>query len=278
MVQMVDDAETSASAPSPSCRVMGVLNVTPDSFSDGGEWLSVTRAVEHGRAMFAAGATVVDVGGESTRPGSESTSVREELARVVPVVEALGEVGTVSVDTRKAEVARACVRAGASIINDVSASLWPVAAELGTGWVAMHMKGAPQTMQRDPRYSDVTAEVLEYVVAAAERARSAGVARVWIDPGIGFGKTTAHNLTLLRDLGRFVATGLPVLVGASRKRFIGDIANERSAKDRLGGSVTVAVLSAMAGADIVRVHDVRETVQGLQVMEALAGRRQPVSR
>ena len=269
--QLVEEAKKRILAPEPSCTVMGILNVTPDSFSDGGEWFSVTRAIEHGQAMFACGAAVVDIGGESTQPGSEGTSGREELARVVPVVEALSEFGTVSVDTRKTEVARASVRAGASIINDVSASLWQVAADLGVGWVAMHMAGGPQTMQRDPRYSDVSTEVLDYVLAAAERARSAGVERVWIDPGIGFGKTTAHNLELLRRLDEIVALGYPVLVGASRKRFIGEITGETQPRDRLAGSIAAALVAVEHGAAIVRVHDVAETVQVLAIERAVRG-------
>lgn len=251
------------------CSIMGVLNVTPDSFSDGGRWASVDRAVEHGRAMFEAGAQMVDVGGESTRPGATPVESQQELGRVLPVVRELSSYGIVSIDTRHAEVAVACVNAGATIINDVSAELGGIAAELDVGWVAMHMQGIPRTMQSKPSYQDVTTEVLGYLLARARRARSAGAPTVWIDPGIGFGKTTAQNLTLLRDLDRFTATDFPVLVGASRKSFIGDLGVPAGPSQRLGGSVAVAVLSALAGVAVVRVHDVDETTQALRVLRAI---------
>lgn len=248
---------------------MGVLNVTPDSFSDGGWWTSVDRAVEHGRAMFEAGAQMVDVGGESTRPGATPVESQQELGRVLPVVRELSSYGIVSIDTRHADVAVACVNAGATVINDVSAELGGIAAELDVGWVAMHMQGIPRTMQNNPSYRDVTTEVLGYLLARARRARSAGAPTVWIDPGIGFGKTTAQNLTLLRDLDRFTETDFPVLVGASRKSFIGDLGVPAGPSQRLGGSVAVAVLSALAGVAVVRVHDVDETTQALRVLRAI---------
>lgn len=252
------------------CQVMGILNVTPDSFSDGGSWVSVEAAVAEGRAMFEAGASIVDVGGESTRPGAVPVDADEELRRVVPVVEELSDYGTVSIDTRKESVARRCVRAGALIVNDVSASLGTVAAEHGVGCVAMHMRGDPTTMQDDPQYDDVTREVLAHLLPRAGAARRHGAPRVWIDPGIGFGKTTSQNITLLRQLDRFVQTGIPVLVGASRKNFIGDLGGEPNPRDRLGGSISVAVLAAELGVDVVRVHDVRQTVQALRVAAAVS--------
>jgi dihydropteroate synthase len=245
---------------------MGVLNVTPDSFSDGGQWLDRDSAVLHGVEMFADGADVVDVGGESTRPGAEPVSVAEELARVVPVVEALSRHGRVSVDTRKAEVAEAAVRAGATLVNDVSASLHEVAAGLGVGWVAMHMRGEPATMQDDPSYDDVVGEVRDFLVERAERAKAAGVEEVWIDPGIGFGKTIDHNLALLRHLDVLAATGLPVVVGTSRKSFLGRLTGGAPAEDRLEASIATATWAMARGAGMVRVHDVRPTAQAAKVV------------
>lgn len=256
---------------------MGVLNVTPDSFCDGGRWFDPEAAVGHGRAMLAEGAAIVDVGGESTRPGAEAVALEEELRRVLPVVEALAAEGPVSIDTRKAEVARAAARAGATVINDVSARLWQVAAETGCGWVAMHMPADPTVMQRYARYDDVVKEVLDYVVARAESALAAGVSRVWIDPGIGFAKTAEHNLSLLRNLDRFVSTGWPVLVGTSRKSFLGLLArgpagNPAGPDDRLEGSVATAAWAVTQGVDLVRVHDVRPAVMAaLLAGEPVAG-------
>ena len=246
--------------------VMGVLNVTPDSFSDGGQWLDRDSAVLHGVEMFAEGADVVDVGGESTRPGAEPVSVDEELARVVPVVEALSRHGRISVDTRKAEVTEAAVRAGATLVNDVSASLHEVAAGLGVGWVAMHMGGEPATMQDDPHYDDVVGDVRDFLFERAERAKAAGVEEVWIDPGIGFGKTIDHNLALLRNLGVLVDTGLPVVVGTSRKSFLGRLTGGAPAEDRLEASVATATWAMAQGAGMVRVHDVRPTAQAARVV------------
>jgi dihydropteroate synthase len=253
----------------PTPLIMGVLNVTPDSFSDGGRFLDVDAAVAHGLAMVADGADVVDVGGESTRPGAAPVSDDDERRRVVPVIEALRAEGVrVSIDTRKASVAEAAVAAGASIVNDVSARLYDVAAATGAGWVAMHMQGEPQTMQSDPRYDDVVAEVRDFLVERAEVAAKAGVDEIWIDPGIGFGKTIAHNLELLGDLDALVATGIPVLVGTSRKSFLGRIAAGGGAPladdDRLEGSVASAVWAALRGAAALRVHDVRPTVDALR--------------
>jgi dihydropteroate synthase len=244
---------------------MGVLNVTPDSFSDGGLWLDPQAAVAHGRQMIAEGAAIVDVGGESTRPGARPVPEAEELRRVLPVIEALAGEGQVSIDTRKPRVARAAVAAGATIINDISASLWPVAAELGAGWVAMHTPADPSVMQEHAHYADVVGEVRDYLVERARSARSAGVADVWIDPGIGFGKTARHNLLLLRHLDALVATGFPVLIGTSRKSFLGRLAPDESgapapATDRLEGTVATTTWAIVQGAEIVRVHDVAPAV------------------
>jgi dihydropteroate synthase len=241
--------------------VMGVLNVTPDSFSDGGRWFDPERAVAHGLEMVADGADVVDVGGESTRPGADPVDEAEELRRVLDVVGALAPHVRVSIDTRRRAVAEAAVAAGASLVNDVSASLWPVAAASGAGWVAMHMKGEPRTMQAQAAYEDVVAEVAGFLVERASAARDAGVEEVWIDPGIGFAKTAAHNLALLRHLAALVATGFPVLVGTSRKSFIGRLTGDAPVDDRLEGSLATAVWAMTQGAAMVRAHDVRETVQ-----------------
>jgi dihydropteroate synthase len=245
--------------------VMGVLNVTPDSFSDGGRWIDPAAAIAHGRAMIDDGAALVDVGGESTRPGATPVPPAEEMRRVLPVVEALAGYAPLSIDTRKAEVARAAVAAGATVINDVSAELWPVAAETGAAWVAMHMPADPSVMQRHARYDDVVGEVLAYLCSRAEKASAAGVEKVWIDPGIGFGKTAQHNLVLLRHLHRFVETGWPVLVGTSRKSFLGVLAPRPGGEpappaDRLEGSVTTAAWAVLQGVDMVRVHDVKPAV------------------
>jgi dihydropteroate synthase len=262
---------------------MGVLNVTPDSFSDGGLYDAFEQATARGIEMMEEGADVIDVGGESSRPGAEPVPTEVELGRVVPVVEALaraagagGAVGRsvrVSVDTVKREVAEAAVAAGAGLVNDISASLWEVAAATGAGWVAMHMQGLPRTMQEDPRYDDVVAEVRAFVLERARRARAAGVGEVWVDPGIGFGKTMAHNLSLLRHLPELVgdAAGAGcagVLVGASRKRFLGvlaagakDQADPAPVSERFEGSLAAAATAMVAGVGMVRVHDVAATVQ-----------------
>jgi dihydropteroate synthase len=247
--------------------VMGVLNVTPDSFSDGGRFLDRDVAVEHGLAMWRAGAAYVDVGGESTRPGAAPMETGDEIDRVVPVIAALvGEGVTVSVDTRHAEVAEAAISAGASLLNDVSASLHAVAAAAGIPWVAMHMQGDPTTMQADPTYVDVVAEVAAYLVDRAETALAAGVPEVWIDPGIGFGKTTAHNLSLLRHLDELVGTGHPVLIGTSRKRFLGVLTGGAPEDDRAEGTLATCVWAASAGAKMVRVHDVAPAVEAMRIV------------
>lgn len=255
--------------------VMGVLNVTPDSFFDGGRWRDTASAVAHGRQMVDDGADIVDVGGESTRPNASPVDEKTELDRVVPVVRELArEVegrARISVDTRKRAVAEAALGAGASILNDVSASLWAVAAQGGAGWVAMHMRGRPSDMMRYADYADVVAEVRTYLVHRAERAASDGVTEIWVDPGIGFAKTTAHNLAVLARLDELVATGWPVAVGLSRKRFTGALAagSERGPaplEDRLEGSVAGAVWAMTCGVAMVRVHDVKATADAARLV------------
>jgi dihydropteroate synthase len=254
---------------------MGIVNVTPDSFSDGGRYFSATAAVEHGRQLAAEGADVLDIGGESTRPGADAVDIDTELARVVPVIQGLAPLGVrLSVDTTKAQVARAAVAAGASLINDVSASLEGVAAELGVGWIAMHRKGDPKTMQGQAHYDDVVAEVCRDLAAAAARAERAGVDEIWLDPGIGFGKTTTHNLALLAHLDAVVALGYPVCVGASRKRFLGELlaasdgVEHVDSDDRREGSLAATTTAIIGGATMVRVHDVRMTVHAARVVAA----------
>jgi dihydropteroate synthase len=255
---------------------MGVVNVTPDSFSDGGRFLDPDAAIAHGLELIAEGADVVDVGGESTRPGAEPVPEDEETRRVVPVVRALAGAGgaRLSIDTRKPGVAEAAIGAGATLVNDVSASLHEVAAANHVGWVAMHMQGDPRTMQAAPAYDDVVSEVRDFLVDRAERAVAAGVEEVWIDPGIGFGKSAAHNLSLLRRLDVLVASGFPVVTGTSRKAFIGRLLaaadgggrDTVDAGDRLEGSIATAVWAMSRGVGMVRVHDVRATVQAAAVV------------
>ncbi len=273
---------TLASRPRP--LVMGVVNVTPDSFSDGGRHADHAAAVSHARALIAAGADIIDIGGESTRPHAEPVSEAEELDRVLPVIRALAAEGArISIDTFKPAVAAAAVEAGASIWNDITAlrGLPPtgagnmaVAADLGCEVVLMHMQGEPRTMQDNPNYADVVGEVAEILVARAEAAIAAGVARdkVWLDPGIGFGKTVAHNLTLLANLDRIVGLGFPVVLGVSRKRFIANIAMTEG-DNRLGGSLAAGIVGAAAGCAALRVHDVPQTVQALKVWAAIEAAR-----
>jgi dihydropteroate synthase len=253
---------------------MGVVNVTPDSFSDGGRFLDPEAAVAHGRQLVADGADVIDGGGESTRPGAEPVTIDEEIRRVEPVVRALADEVRVSVDTRHAPVAEAAVAAGATLINDVSSSLHETAGRLGVGWVAMHMQGEPGTMQAAPRYDDVVAEVRDHLVARAESARAAGVEEVWIDPGYGFGKTVEHNLELLAHLDELVATGWPVVVGTSRKSTLGRLLAEsdRTAdlppvEDRLEASLATATWAMAHGAGMIRAHDVRATAEAARVVQ-----------
>jgi dihydropteroate synthase len=278
------DLETPAGTLPCSVRpvVMGILNVTPDSFSDGGIHYGAgehpAAAVEHARGMLAAGADVIDVGGESTRPGAEPVPEDEELRRVLPVVEALaGDGAVVSIDTSKANVARRAVAAGAAIVNDVSAGtndglLLRTVAELDVPYVVMHMRGTPRTMQRDPRYRDVVGEVFDFLADQVRRLELLGVARrrVVVDPGIGFGKTVAHNLELLRRVREFTSLGLPVLVGTSRKSFIGTATGVAAPADRVEGSLVTAALAVVDGAAIVRVHDVAATARAVRMARAVA--------
>jgi len=245
---------------------MGIVNVTPDSFFPASRTLALDEAVARGRRFFSLGADVVDVGGESTRPGAEPVEEADELARVVPVVAALAPYGPVSIDTQKATVARAAVKAGATIVNDVSATLAEVAGELQVGYVAMHRQGDSQTMQANPTYGDVVEEISEFLDELAGRARDAGVTQLWLDPGIGFGKTVEHNVTLLAHCDHFVelarAFGAGVLVGTSRKSFLGRLGRARfEVDDRLEASLATEAWTMIQGVSMVRVHDVRETVQ-----------------
>jgi dihydropteroate synthase len=247
-------------------RIQGVVNVTPDSFSDGGRFLDPQRAIEHGLQLVAEGADLLDVGGESTRPGSEPISADEELCRIKPVIEGLARAAKVpiSVDTTKSTVARAALDAGATIVNDISAgrhdpAILDVVAAHGAGYVAMHMRGEPRTMQQAPHYDDVVTEVTEFLRERCAVALEAGVdrAQLWIDPGIGFGKSLEHNLELLRHLPELRSLGLPILIGVSRKAFIGKITGSDSpAADRIGGTAAAVALAVVNGAEILRVHDV----------------------
>jgi dihydropteroate synthase len=258
---------------------MGVVNVTPDSFSDGGRFFGPDAALAHARQLIGQGADMLDIGGESTRPVAEPVAEVEEIARVVPLIEAIRKESRVpiSVDTMKPAVARAAVAAGADIWNDITALGFSpdspaVAAELGCEIVLMHMQGEPRTMQQAPGYEDVAREVRVFLLGRAEAAMAAGVerGRIWLDPGIGFGKGPSHNLELLRDLDQLVGLGFPVLLGVSRKRFIRSIDPAAAhAGDRLGGSLAAALWGASKGARAMRVHDVRETVQALEVWAAI---------
>ncbi len=255
---------------------MGVVNVTPDSFSDGGRYLDAGAAIAHGLDLAAEGAAIVDVGGESTRPGAGTVTPEEELRRVLPVVEGLnGQLPDgvrISIDTRSEAVAAAAVRAGATIINDMSASLWPVAVDTGAGWIAGHLRGQPRTMQDHVEFTNVVAEVRDELLAAAEPARAAGLTEIWVDPGIGFGKTSEHNLLLLRHLRLLVGAGYPVVVGTSRKSFLGRLANPdpdgppAPVDDRLEGSLATAVWAVAEGAAVVRAHDVAATVRAVRLV------------
>jgi len=256
---------------------MGVVNVTPDSFSDGGRYLAADDALAQGLSLVREGAAIVDVGGESTRPGSDPVPADEELRRVLPVVEALADrVGVpISIDTMKAEVARRALGAGAALINDVSAlradpEMVGVVAELGAPVCLMHMQGAPKTMQEDPHYDDVVDNVLQFLEERMAFALARGVAedQLLLDPGIGFGKTVEHNLTLLRHLDRFVALGRPVVLGTSRKRFLGAILGSEPG-ERVIGTVATTVVGLLAGAHVFRVHDVKPNFEALRVALAV---------
>ena len=280
---------------SPPPLVMGILNVTPDSFSDGGRYSEVASAVARAREMAAAGAAIIDIGGESTRPGSAPVDAAEELRRVVPVIEQLvqqlegeppGEPNrgavrqephppVISIDTTKAVVAARALAAGARIVNDISAlrhdaGMVTVVRDLGAGVVLMHMQGTPATMQANPRYGDVVQEVREFLAARIEFAVAGGVKKtqIAVDPGLGFGKTVEHNRQLLAGLEQFATLGCPILVGASRKSFLGQLLN-RPAADRLPGSLAAVAWAVMQGAQIVRVHDVAETVDVVRLLQAV---------
>lgn len=263
--------------------VMGILNITPDSFSDGGWNLDRVNARARAEEMVAEGASIIDIGGESTRPGATAISVDEELERVIPVVEVVSTLCRVSIDTRKAEVARAATQAGATIINDVSASLWPVAADLNVGWIAVHMQGEPESMQDRPCYQDVVGEVRDFLVDRAGQAKAAGVQELWVDPGFGFGKTFEQNMALLANLDQLTSAGVPVAVGLSRKSMLGTLLGRSDGDDdpavigdRLEGSVGAAALATVLGASLIRAHDVKATHQALKVATAgwqFAGRR-----
>ncbi|PZO10150.1 MAG: dihydropteroate synthase [Lysobacteraceae bacterium] len=266
-------------------NVVGIVNVTPDSFSDGGQHGSLEAAVAHGRRLADEGADVLDVGGESTRPGAEAISLDEELARVIPVIERLARETTVvvSVDTSKPEVMRAAVAAGAGLINDVYAlrreGALDAAAAAGVPVVLMHMLGEPGAMQDDPRYGDVVADVHRFLAERLFACEMAGIAKknLVVDPGFGFGKTLQHNLLLLRQLGRFSDLGVPVLAGLSRKRSLGDLTG-RAVDERVHASVAAAVLSAEYGARLIRVHDVAATVDAMKVWAAVAALPGPVAK
>jgi dihydropteroate synthase len=255
---------------------MGVVNVTPDSFSDGGLFLEADAAVDHGLSLAAEGAAILDVGGESTRPGAEPVAAEEERTRVVPVVERLASAGLrVSIDTSKLEVARAALDVGATIVNDVTAfrqapELAGLVAERGADCCLMHMLGEPRTMQRDPRYDDVVSEVRAFLEERLAFAVSEGVPeeRVWLDPGIGFGKTVEHNLELLRRLDEIVAIGRAVVIGTSRKSFLGKLAGGRAETERLPGTIATNVLALERGARVFRVHDVAPVADALAVAAA----------
>ncbi|HDX9115857.1 TPA: dihydropteroate synthase [Klebsiella michiganensis] len=256
-------------------NVMGILNVTPDSFSDGGTHNTLVEAVKHANLMINAGATIIDIGGESTRPGAADVSVEEELARVIPTVEAIAQRFEVwiSVDTSKPEVIRESARVGAHIINDIRSLTEPgaleAAAETGLPVCLMHMQGQPKTMQDAPKYADVFADVERFFIEHIVRCERAGIAKdkLLLDPGFGFGKNLSHNYELLARLGEFHHFGLPLLVGMSRKSMVGQLLNV-GPTERLNGSLACAVIAAMQGAQIIRVHDVKETVEALRVVEA----------
>jgi len=256
---------------------MGVVNVTPDSFSDGGLYLDPAAAIAHGQELAEQGAEILDVGGESTRPGAEEVGEDEELRRVVPVVEGLVGTATVSIDTSKLGVAEAALDAGASIVNDVTAmrhdpEIGALCAERDAGLVLMHMLGDPRSMQENPVYRDVVDEVRAFLAERLETAIAAGVdeERIWLDPGVGFGKTLEHNLELLRRLGELRELGRPIVIGTSRKSFIGKI-DGSDAGDRIGGTIASSVLAAADGADVLRVHDVAEVRQAITVADAMLG-------
>jgi dihydropteroate synthase len=264
--------------------LMGIVNVTPDSFSDGGEFLDSKRAIEHALQLAGEGADILDIGGESTRPNATPVSEEEELRRVLPVIRELFSVSKValplSIDTMKPRVAAAALEAGASIVNDVAANrsdaeMWSLVRESGAAYVVMHMQGTPQTMQRNPVYADVVAEVGNLFAERLERLRASGVEaeQVILDPGIGFGKTCEHNLELLARMGHFRTYQRPLLAGASRKGFIGQLTGATNAAERLPGSLACACAAVEAGAQIIRTHDVAATRQAITIFEAIRAKR-----
>ncbi|WP_322892855.1 MULTISPECIES: dihydropteroate synthase [unclassified Yoonia] len=261
-------------------RIMGILNVTPDSFSDGGDHAGLDSAMAHARRMQVDGAEIIDIGGESTRPGAVTVPDSEEISRTSPVIAAIRAQSdiAISIDTRKAAVAQAAITAGASMVNDVAAfsydpALAQVTAQSGLPVCLMHAQGDPATMQDNPVYEDVLADVYDFLESSVQQAEAAGIARdrIIVDPGIGFGKTEAHNLILLRHLALFHSLGCPILLGASRKRFIGTIGGGDHAKDRMAGSVAVALHAATQGVQILRVHDTFQTKQALALQAAIKG-------
>jgi len=262
---------------SAGCIVMGVLNVTPDSFSDGGNFFDTGRAIEKGRQMASEGAAVIDVGAESTRPGSTSVSADEQIKRAVPVIKALSKSINIpiSIDTYNYEVALAALEAGAGIINDITAlgdeRMGKLAARYQVPVVLMHMQGTPATMQAEPKYEDVTAQVKEFLLERAKRAQQFGIPkeRIFIDPGIGFGKTLEHNLSLLKNIDKFAATSYRVLVGTSRKGFIGKITGKEKPAERVFGTAATVAICVAAGVSIVRVHDVAEMADVVAVINAV---------
>ncbi len=262
---------------SAGCIVMGVLNVTPDSFSDGGQFLDKDRAIEYGLQMAADGAVLIDIGGESTRPGAEPVSADEQIKRAIPVIKVLAKKikMAVSIDTKTAEVAKVALEAGAVMINDITAlsdeHMAELAAEQQVPVVLMHMQGTPETMQDEPKYDDVVSEVLQFLLDRAKKAEEFGIPteRIFIDPGIGFGKTLEHNLLLLKNLDKFVKTGYRVLVGTSRKSFIGAITGREKPSERIFGTAATVALCAIAGVSIVRVHDVAEMIEVIKIINAI---------
>ncbi len=264
---------------SAGCLVMGILNVTPDSFSDGGRFFDTGKAVEHGLQMAKAGAAIIDVGPESTRPGAQPVPAKEQIKRATPVIKALAKKVNVpvSIDTRNHEVAEAALDAGAAMINDITAlgdeRMAKLAAKRQVPVILMHIQGTPQTMQIEPKYDDVVAEVLEFLLGSAKRALGFGIPkeRILIDPGIGFGKTLEHNLELLRNLDKFVKTGYRVCIGTSRKKFIGTLTGKEKPDERIFGTAASVALCVAAGVSIVRVHDVAEMVDVVRVATAIPG-------
>ena len=258
-------------------QIMGVLNITPDSFSDGGRYLDVGRAIAYAHQIREDGADIIDIGGESSRPGALPVSIDEELARVLPVIEELanGTETLISIDTYKPTVARRALQAGAHIVNDITAlsgtNMAAVVAEMDAGLILMHMKGVPRTMQRSPVYRDLIPEILTFLRQRIDKAQVEGVCpdRIMIDPGIGFGKTGEHNLEILRCLGRFRSLGKPILIGTSRKSFIGKILNQPNPDDRLEGTAATVAWAIAHGADVVRVHDVKAMCRVAQMTDAI---------